>query len=569
NNVRTSFEHLVDRRHGNTGGFNSGGRTLGGNQVETDLRQVTRHVDGCLLVDFAYRNKRRALARQAIAGTQCRLAERLGKGGANAHYLTGGFHFRAEDRVDFRELVEREHRFLDVELLRNDFAGEVLVCQRSAGHAACRHLGQGCTNRLRHIRHGTRGTRVHLEHINVTVLDRKLHVHQADHAELQRHVLRLLAHHVLHIGGQRIRRQRTGGVTGVHAGLLDMLHDSTNHHLLAVADCVHVDFHRIIEETVEQYRRFIRDRYRILHVVTQLVFVVDDFHGATTEYIGRAHHQRITDLRRQLAAILDTACRAVRRLLQAELVDHLLETLAVFRFVNRIRAGTDNRHASGLQCACQFQRRLATVLHDHTLRLFLVDDFQHVLERYRLEVQAIGGVVIGGHGFRVTVDHDGLVTVFTHRQRGVHTAVIKFDALANAVRATTKHHDLITAARVRFALFIVGRVHVRGAGGKLRRTGIDALVHRADIPLVTSCPNVRFLDAQQRSQAYIGKALALEAIQGVLVERTEGAPRQRLLFANQVLDLHQEPVIDLGQLVQLFHRITGTERITEYPDAIR
>ncbi|MNT62362.1 hypothetical protein D3C72_2000760 [compost metagenome] len=94
----------------------------------------------------------------------------------------------------------------------------------------------------------------------------------------------------------------------------------------------------------------------------------------------------------------------------------LLETLTVLGAVNRVRAGADNRYACGFQLARQFQRRLATVLHDNAFRLLDAHDFQHVLQRYRLEVQTVGGVVVGRHGFWVTVDHDGLVTVFAQRQ---------------------------------------------------------------------------------------------------------------------------------------------------------
>ena len=54
----------------------------------------------------------------------------------------------------------------------------------------------------------------------------------------------------------------------------------------------------------------------------------------------------------------------------------------------------------GFQVQRQLQRRLAAVLHDHADRLFLVDDFQHVFQRQRLEVQAVGGVVVGRYGLR-------------------------------------------------------------------------------------------------------------------------------------------------------------------------
>jgi hypothetical protein len=108
----------------------------------------------------------------------------------------------------------------------------------------------------------------------------------------------------------------------------------------------------------------------------------------------------------------------------------------------------------------QLQRRLAAVLHDHALGLFLVDDLQHVFQRQRLEVQAVGGVVVGGHGLRVAVDHDGLVPVLAHRQRRMHAAVVELDALADAVGAAAQHHDLLARGRLGLALVLVGRIQV-------------------------------------------------------------------------------------------------------------
>jgi hypothetical protein len=71
------------------------------------------------------------------------------------------------------------------------------------------------------------------------------------------------------------------------------------------------------------------------------------------------------------------------------------------------------------------------------------DDLEHVFQRQRLEVQAIRRVVVGRHGLRIAVDHDRLVAVFAHRQRGMHAAVVELDALADAVRAAAEHHDLL------------------------------------------------------------------------------------------------------------------------------
>ena len=79
----------------------------------------------------------------------------------------------------------------------------------------------------------------------------------------------------------------------------------------------------------------------------------------------------------------------------------------------------------------------------------MCDDLEHVLERQRLEVQAVGGVVVGRDGLRIAVDHDGLVAVLAQRQRRVHAAVVELDALPDAVRAAAQHHDLPAVGRLR------------------------------------------------------------------------------------------------------------------------
>ena len=99
---------------------------------------------------------------------------------------------------------------------------------------------------------------------------------------------------------------------------------------------------------------------------------------------------------------------------------------------------------------------------------FGVVDLQHVLKGQRLEVEAICGVVVGGDGLGVAVDHDGLEPVLAQRQRRVHAAVVELDALADAVRPAAQHHDLLLRRRLGLALFLVGRVHVGGVGGELR-----------------------------------------------------------------------------------------------------
>src|SRR5690606_12668928 len=175
------------------------------------------------------------------------------------------------------------------------------------------------------------------------------------------------------------------------------------------------------------------------------------------------------------------AHNCIGRLTQAKLVNHLLEALTIFGSINRVWAGTDNRDTFSLQCTCQFQRRLATELYDHADGFFFVNDFKHVFQRDWFKEQTIRGVIVGGYGFRVAVDHNGFVAVFAHSESGVYTAVVKLDTLANTVGAATDNQNLFLVAGISFALFFISGIHVSRRSGELGGTGINPLEDRTNI----------------------------------------------------------------------------------------
>ena len=362
--------------------------------------------------------------------------------------------------------------------MRNHFLGEALLGERGAGHAARRHLGQRDADALRDEGHRARCPGVRFEDVDVAVLHGQLHVHQPDHAELQRQRAHLAADFVLRLFRQRERRQRAGRVAGVDAGLFDVLHDGADHHLLAVRHGVDVHFHGLVEKAVEEHRRGIGDVHRAGEVALEVARAVDDLHGASAEHVGRAHDDGIADLGGRVDAALQVEGGAVGGLAQADLVDHALEALPILGAVDGVRAGADDVDAGGMQPIHQLERRLAAELHDQAVRLLHVDDGQHVLEGHRLEVQPVRGVVVGGDGLRIAVHHDGLEAVFAHRQCRVDAAVVELDALPDAVRAAAEHHDLAPLGRGGLALFLVGGVEVGGRRRKLRGAGVHALEHR-------------------------------------------------------------------------------------------
>jgi hypothetical protein len=90
----------------------------------------------------------------------------------------------------------------------------------------------------------------------------------------------------------------------------------------------------------------------------------------------------------------------------------------------------------------EVQRSLAAELHDHAVRLLLLADVQHVLERQRLEVELVGGVVVGRDRLGVGVDDDGVVALLAQREGGMNAAVVELDPLADAVGAAAEDDDV-------------------------------------------------------------------------------------------------------------------------------
>src|SRR5262249_22535430 len=180
---------------------------------------------------------------------------------------------------------------------------------------------------------------------------------------------------------------------------------------------------------------------------------MDDFHSPTTQDVRRSNYQRIADILRKLHRLLLGARSAVGRLAQLEVVQQLLEAFAVFGGIDHVGRGADDRHAVGFQGLSQFERRLSAVLYDDAERLFPVDDFQHVFQGYWLEIQTVGGVVVGRDGFRIAVDHDGFETIFAQGHYRMYAAIVEFDALPDPVRPAAQHDDFFPFADLGFAFF--------------------------------------------------------------------------------------------------------------------
>ncbi len=340
--------------------------------------------------------------------------------------------------------------------------------QLLAGHDAGGDLGDRRADGLGDERHRARSARIDFEHVDRAVLDGELDVHQAADIEGLCHGFRLALQLVEHLARERARRQRAGAIAGMDAGFLDVFHDAGDIDVCAVGQAVDVHLYGVAEIAVEQQRVLAEQgvdlaglvvrvalldilgyqfRNRVEQVRLQLAFGMQDLHGAAAKHVGRAHDQREADFGGDEAGLLDRVGDAIVRLIEIELHQKLLEAVAVFGKVDHVGRGAEDRDAVLFERFCELQRGLAAELDDDaddfTLFLLCAQNFDHVFGRQRLEIEAIGGVVVGGNRFRVAVDHDCFIAGILQRESGMAAAIVELDTLADTVRAATEDDHLL------------------------------------------------------------------------------------------------------------------------------
>ena len=202
----------------------------------SDLRLEPRvHAFGQLLE----RRPRRVGAGVELARAH-RLQERLAERAADPHRLPHRLHLRAERAVGAGELLEREARELDDDVVerrleaRRRRPGEVVrdLVERVADRELRRHLGDRVAGRLRRERRRARDARVHLDHAHLAGLAvaRELDVRAARvDADRADHRGGGVAQLLVRLVGKRHLRRDRHRVAGVHAHRVEVLDRADDH----------------------------------------------------------------------------------------------------------------------------------------------------------------------------------------------------------------------------------------------------------------------------------------------------------------------------------------------------
>ena len=208
--------------------------------------------------------------------------------------------------------------------------------QRVPEHHARGDLRERDADGLGDERHGAGRARVHLQHVDRVVADGELHVDEPDHAEGLGERARLSTQSLDLVLAERVRRQRAGGVTGVNARLLDVLHHAPDDHPRPVRDGIHIDLDRVLEELVDEDRVLGRHPDRLLHELAQILIVVDDPHRAPAEHVRRPDEDGIADPGGNRLGLVEGARGGAGRLVEPELGEERAEALTILGAVDRV-----------------------------------------------------------------------------------------------------------------------------------------------------------------------------------------------------------------------------------------
>ena len=233
---------------------------------------------------------------------------------------------------------------------------------------------------------------------------------------------------------------------------------------------------------------------------------MNHLHPAAAEHERRPHHHRVADARGNLPGLLKAGGHAGFGHRNAHLLHHPAEAVAVLGEVDRVGRRAEDPDAGRGEFIGDVERRLAAELDNNPFRLLLLVDRQHVLDGQRLEVELVGGVVVGGDGLRVAVHHDRLVTGLAQREGGMDAAVVKLDPLTDAVRAAAEHHHLLPGTGRHAVGPVVGRIVI----GRVLDAADGQRIPRLDAAELLAPPaNFRFGDAEQPAEILVGEAVFL------------------------------------------------------------
>ena len=305
--------------------------------------------------------------------------------------------------------------------------------------------------RFRGQRRGARDARVHFDDDDAAVarVDGELHVGTAGfHADFTQDGDGGIAQRLIFLVGQRLRRSDGDGVAGMHAHRVKIFDGADDDGVVRlVAHHFHLKLFPAEQRFLQQHLVRRRQLQPMRGNLLEFVAVIGDAAARTAESEGRADDDRKTQFRLRRACFLQRMHRERLGARETNLAHRLFEQIAVFRRLNRLHRGANQRHAVALQHAVfgkiqrAVERRLPAHRRQNRVRPLLGDNLLHRLPLNRLDIRRIRHLRVGHNRRRIGIDENDAEALAAQRLARLRAGIIELAGLADDNRASANNQD--------------------------------------------------------------------------------------------------------------------------------
>ena len=294
-----------------------------------------------------------------------------------------------------------------------------------------------------------------------------------------------------------------------------------------------------------------------LKLVLEVLLAADDGHGSTGQDVRGTNKDRVANLLSELLSSLNGGELLPGGLIDTNAIEDLRELLSVLSTVDIAGISAENAGlASLLETEGNVLGELTTDRDDNTRGALELIDIHDTLVAKLLEVELIGGIEIGRVGLGVVVDHDGLLAHGPEGLSGADSAPIELDRGTDTVDAAAENDGTLILECDVVGRGVVGGVEVVGVSGELSGQSINLLDPGPDAELLSSSADKVLSAVNSHGDLLVGETELLGLEDVLLLEGLEAAKLLHLLLAvNNVLELVEEPLVDLGKLMDLVNRV--------------
>lgn len=233
--------------------------------------------------------------------------------------------------------------------------------------------------------------------------------------------------------------------------------------------------------------------------------------------------------------------------------------MSVLCVINLLGIRSENIQPGLLEPQRNVLRQLTTDADDDTISGFKLVNVHDSFKAQLFKVESIGLVEIGRHSLRVVVDHNGLLALGSNCSRTGDGTPIEFDTAADSVNTTPENHGSVLVKLDVVLGSVVGGVQVVGVSGEFSSQGVDSLDEGGDLVSLSDLSYFSFGSLGQLGDLLVGESGSLGGHHDVPVNLVQGSLLEGLVDLANVLELVQEPLGDLGQVVNSVNRVVEVQ----------